>query len=202
MTRWSTCPEIPDHEVSWLEPPYPYQRATRQLAIRIHQPKGKVVQQVLILNLTDEALFELAQRPWPSSNLEMESAWAALAAYDRRGGGVETQNKSDKQGLALGHRNKRRFTAQEMLILLAQLAHNFVIWTRNDLAQAEPRFQHYGIQRTVRDVFQIPGCVQFDNQGKITAITLRDCHPLAPALHSALTLRHPSDEMSLNLGKI
>jgi len=51
----------------------------------------------------------------------------------------------------LTHRNKRKFVAQEMLAQLAQLAHNFVIWTRNDLAQVEARLSKYGIQRTVRD---------------------------------------------------
>lgn len=80
-----------------------------------------------------------------------QQALATLHAYDRRGGGLEPQNKGDKQGLCLTHRNKRKFVAQEMLAQLAQLAHNFVIWTRNDLAQVEARLSKYGIQRTVRD---------------------------------------------------
>lgn len=202
VTRWLTSPQVPDHEISWLEQPHTYLRPTRQLAIRIHQPNGKVVQQVLVVNLKDDWLFEVAQLPQPTLNAETESAWAALAAYDRRGGGVETQNKGDKQGLGLGHRNKHRFAAQEMLVLLAQLAHNLVIWTRNDLAQADPRFRQYGIQRIVRDVFQIPGRVQLNASGQIVAITLRDCHPLAQPVQLAFTLRHPRDDLSLNLGKI
>ncbi len=60
----------------------------------------------------------------------------------------------------MSRRNKHRFAAQEMLFLLAQLAHNLLIWTRNDLAANHPRFRKYGIQRTVRDVLQIPGALQ------------------------------------------
>ena len=51
-----------------------------------------------------------------------------LHVYDLRGGGIETQNRSDRQGLGLSRRNKLRFAAQELLALLAQLAHNQVIW--------------------------------------------------------------------------
>lgn len=202
VTHWFTDPHVPEREIGWIETPQAYARPTRQLAVRKHKPNGKWIHQVIVFNLNDDVLFELAQLPKPPLNVEAESPWAALAAYDLRGGGVETQNKGDKQGLGLGHRNKRHFAAQEMLILLAQLAHNLVIWTRNDLAQADQRFSQYGIHRTVRDVFQIPGCVQIDASGKIVAITLRDCHPLAQSVQSAFTLRHPRNDLSLNLGKI
>jgi hypothetical protein len=40
-----------------------------------------------------------------------------------RSGGVETQNRGEKQGLGLVRRNKPLFEAQEVLVLLAQLAH-------------------------------------------------------------------------------
>ena len=118
------------------------------------------------------------------------------------GGGLETQNKSDKQGLGLAQRNKHRFAAQEMLVLLAQLAHNLVIWTRNDLAQVDQQFEKYGIQRTVRDALQIPGFVQFDGQGRIQQITLNEHHPLASSIQLAFRASLPMNDLSLNLGKI
>lgn len=202
VTHWLTDPNLSEREIGWIEAPYAYTQPTRQLAVRKHKPNGKWIHQVIVFNLTDDLLCELAQRPNSTPRSAAEMAWVALAAYDLRGGGAETQNKGDKQGLGLSHRNKHRFAAQEMLVLLAQLAHNLVIWTRNDLAQADHRFRQYGIQRTMRDVFQIPGRVQIDAQGQIVAITLRDCHPLAPAVQSAFTLRHIGNEVSLNLGKI
>jgi hypothetical protein len=37
--------------------------------------------------------------------------------YDQRGGGVETAIKDDKQGLGITKRNKKRFEAQQMIML-------------------------------------------------------------------------------------
>jgi len=97
----------------------------------------------------------------------------------------------------LTQRNKRKFVAQEMLVLLAQLAHNFVIWTRNDLAQADPRLGKYGIQRIVRDALQIPGSVTFNETGNIQKVTLNERHPLTAAAKTAFAC----DDLSLYLRK-
>ncbi len=80
-----------------------------------------------------------------------------------------------------------RFAAQEMLVLLGQLAHDEIIWTRNDLAQADPRLQKYGIQRTVRDVLQIDGRIAINADGQIQSIVLNEKHPLSAAVQSAFT---------------
>jgi hypothetical protein len=72
-----------------------------------------------------------------------------------------------------------------MLALLAPLAHNVVIWTRNDLAQADERLQKFGIQRTVRDALQIPGRIQVKGQGQVEQVTLNENHPLAAAFQTA-----------------
>ena len=139
-------------------------------------------------------VFDLAHQAMPQSYTPREVLFAALAAYDQRGGGAETQNKGDKQGLHLAHRNKHSFVAQEILVLLAQLAHNVLLWTRNDLARADDYFAHYGIRRMVRDVLQIPGCVQLDATGQVVRITLQANHPLAAKVQPLLE-RPKSDEM-------
>jgi hypothetical protein len=130
-------------------------------------------------------LFHLCERVLPPQVSELEVLLAALHAYDRRGGGVETQNKGDKQGLGLSHRNKHSFAAQEMLVLLGQLAHNVLIWTRNDLARIEPRLEKYGIQCTQRDALQIDGRILLDQAGEIQHIILNDRHPLAAIFQTA-----------------
>ena len=112
-----------------------------------------------------------------------------------------TQNKSDKQGLGLAKRNKHTFVAQEMLILLAQLAHNLVIWTRNALARSAPCLAPYGIQRMVRDVLRIPGHVRFDAVGNVQ-ITLSEDHPLAQSVRRGFMKWLPRDDLSLILRKI
>lgn len=186
VTDWYTDSHVPGRQVGWVEVPYAYAQVTRQVALRKLKPNGKWLHQVLVFNLTDELVFAMAGQLMPQPCTSREVLFAALAAYDQRGGGAETQNKGDKQGLHLAHRNKHSFVAQEILVLLAQLAHNLLIWTRNDLARADGGFAHYGIRRMVRDILQIPGCVQLDATGQVISITLQANHPLAARVQNAL----------------
>jgi hypothetical protein len=194
VTDWYTDAQVPGRQVGWVEAPYAYAQLTRQVALRKRKPNGKWLHQVLVFNLTDAMVFDLAHHARPQSYTPREVLFVALAAYDQRGGGAETQNKGDKQGLHLAHRNKHSFVAQEILVLLAQLAHNVIIWTRNDLARADDYFAHYGIRRMVRDVLQIPGCVQLDATGQVVRITLQANHPLAAKVQPLLEPLK-SDEM-------
>jgi hypothetical protein len=186
VTDWYTDPHVPGRQVGWVEKPYAYAQVTRQIALRKLKPNGKWLHQVLLFNLTDEVLFAMMGQSLPQACTPRDVLFAALAAYDQRGGGAETQNKGDKQGLHLAHRNKHSFVAQEILVLLAQLAHNLLIWTRNDLARVDNGFVHYGIHRMVRDILQIPGRAQLDATGQVISVTLQANHPLAAKVQAAL----------------
>jgi hypothetical protein len=185
VTAWYPDPKVRDREVGWVTQPHEYARATRQLGLRHRKKNGKWSYHVLVFNLTDEMLFGLLDQAMPPGLQPLEVMLAALHAYDRRGGGVETQNRGDKQGLGLSHRNKHRFAAQEIVVLLGQLGHDVVIWTRNDLAHVDPRLQKYGIQRTVRDALQIDGRIAINADGQIQSIVLNDQHPLTAAFQGA-----------------
>ncbi len=187
VTEWHADPKVRDREVGWIAEPHGYVKPTRQLGLRHRKKNGEWSYHVLVFNLTDAMLFHLCERTIPEVVQPIDVMLAAVHAYDRRGGGVETQNKGDKQGLGLSHRNKHCFAAQEMLVLLGQLGHDVVIWTRNDLAQADPRLQKYGIQRTVRDALQIAGRIEINADGHIQNIVLNEKHPLTAAFESAFT---------------
>lgn len=195
VTHWIADPAIPSRQVGWIETPSTYIQPTRQVALRKLKRNGKWIHQVLVFNLTDDMLFDLAGQPQPQTWTKQEMLLTALAAYDRRGGGAETQNRGDKQGLRVARRNKHSFAAQEMLVLLVQLAHNLLIWTRNELARQDDYFAHYGIQRMVRDVLHIPGYVHLDAAGRVAGIALQARHPLAARLQAALTGLPWVDEM-------
>lgn len=93
----------------------------------------------LVFTLDDATLLHLAGLPCPPAPTPAEVLRAALAAYDQRGGATETQIKGSKQGLGLTKRNKHRFPAQEMLVLLAQLAYNFIIMAGNVRRRAQKK---------------------------------------------------------------
>ena len=96
-------------------------------------------------------------------------------------------------------RNKQLFSAQEMLVLLAQLAYNLITWTRAVLTRTTPFFRGFGVLRMVRDVFQIPGHIDLDAQGHLIHISLRASHPYAAAFVLGLA---PPDDLSLILHQI
>jgi hypothetical protein len=127
--------------------------------------------------------------------------FALLYAYDLRSGGVETSIKGSKQGLGLTQRNKKRFAAQEMLVLLAQLAYNLVVWVRNVLAKQSPKLSGFGLARMIRDIFQIDGSLCWDAQGRILAIMLNKHDPFTKHFISGLAPAWPMREMYPNLGQ-
>jgi hypothetical protein len=47
----------------------------------------------------------------------------------------------------------------------------------------------------VRDVLQIPGCVQLDTTGRVIHITLQPSHPLTAKIQRALLEQSSTDEM-------
>ena len=201
VKAWFPDPKVPGREIGWVTPPHAYAAATDQIAVRKRTPKKKWTYSVIVSTATDAVLCDLNGRTPSPALTQRDRAFLIVYGYDLRGGGAETQNKGDKQGLGLAKRNKHKFVAQEILVLLGQLGHNWVIWTRNALAQTRPSFAQYGIYRMVRDVFRIPGYVSVDADGQVQII-LSDAHPLAQDVLDGLRNWLPSDELSLNLGKI
>lgn len=202
VTTWHTDPKTGDRQVGWVQDPHPYARPTRQFAVRTPKKGDGWHYWVLIVALSDEQLFTLARQPVPRSPTPEQIMFAALYAYDLRSGGVETSCRGSKQGLAITKRNKRSFCAQEILVLLAQLAYNLITWTRTVLADAVPSFQHFGPLRMVRDVFHITGRIQLDAQGRILQISLNEDHCLALPFAQAMSSLLARDDMSLILGQI
>lgn len=201
VTRWYQDPQCARREIGWVEAPHGYVKPTRQVATRQRKDDGKYVERVLVFSLSDEMLFEVAGQPYRTQASPRAVLLAAVKAYDLRGGGVETSIKGSKQGLGLNKRNKRRFAAQEMLVLLAQLANNLMVWLRRLLECKRPQFCHWGMLRLVRDVCRISGKMKLDKRGRIVGIKLNKAHPLAAAFTETFAPVLARDGVSLNLGK-
>ena len=58
----------------------------------------------------------------------MELIATILRAYNVWGGALETSCKNSKQGMGLNKQNQESFHAQEMSIVLAQLAYILTTW--------------------------------------------------------------------------
>jgi hypothetical protein len=202
VTTWIPDPRDPDRQMAWAPEPFPYHKPTRQLLVRTRKQNGKWSYSLLVSNAPDALLAVLGHVPIRRTFRDIDRMLAMLYAYDRRGGAAETQFRGDKQGLFLAKRNKRAFAAQAMLVLLAQLAHNLLIWTRNALPDMQPALQHLGILRLIRDVLEIPGKIELDAQGRLLAIVLNQRCPYAAALVHAFSDALSADGLLLRVGEI
>jgi hypothetical protein len=199
---WQSLPELPRHDAGWVGTPHEYEKGTRQLAIRWPNEKGGWHYCVLVFNLTNLMIFQLAGLLMPRKLTDQDLFSAIMKAYNLRSGGVETSIKNSKQGLGLNKRNKKRFDAQHMLLLLAQLAYNIAVWVRNQLARHSATIAGFGMLRLIRDAFHISGKIQFDEKGHVNLIILNQAHKLAKVFQDTWHASCPRDDLSLILGKI
>ncbi|MBO0791817.1 MAG: transposase [Ktedonobacteraceae bacterium] len=231
IEHWMTDPSEPGRSLGVVEMPcldYQQPQRVRRLVVRT-QPSGDPQAQphysVLVCNLLPEQVFSLLGQ-YQSTTAEQEQLARAIQhLYDLRGGGVETAYKADKHGLGLSQRNKKRFGGQQMLTLLASLAHNVLIWARSWLFEPEEmqasvvcdddllpeavsgpvdplaKVRRYGIKRLVRDVLHLSGCLHF-RRGKIVAITFNQAAPLAPLLAAAFHRLLTHQSVIINLDQI
>lgn len=103
--------------------------------------------------------------------------------YDLRGG-AEIDIRDDKQGLLLTHRRKRLWCAQEVLVVLNDLAHNFLSMFRHRVLQGTP-LATFGPYRLIQDVLTIPGEVVMDGD-RLVELHLLASHPYANILADVL----------------
>jgi hypothetical protein len=199
IQSWVVDPRQPHRAAAWVETAIGYARPTRQVVVRVQNVQGSFAYGALVTNAPETLLLELADLP---SQTPDSALWAMVYAYDQRGGGLETANKSDKQGLGLAKRNKRAFAAQNILLLLAQLAHNLYVWVAQRFSSLPMTAPCPGILRLRRDVFSIPGWFTFDHQGHLHSLTLNAHHPWARLCYLAFRAFAHQHDWSLILRKI
>ena len=215
VTWWAEDAKGDGRQVGWVQtPPTEYVRPVRRLAVRCRKANGQWGTSVLIVTLDPAEVLALMQpavgpnttpagvltQPEASPNSTPTGVLLAYVTfYDQRGGGVETSFKGDKQGLGITKRAKKRFPAQQMVMLLGTLAHNVIVWARRWLAA--PKLMHYGMLRMVRDVFHLSGFLVLDAQHHILQIVLNQAAPLASSLRGPLLALLAPAHVAVNLDK-
>ncbi len=185
VSEWIDDPQVAGRQVGWVTaPPTAYDRPVQRIAVRCPRANGQWAVGMIVSSLGPQDVLLLTHTPQTTDANAILLAYVYL--YDQRGGGVETSFKDDKQGLGMTKRNKKRFEAQQMVMLLGTLAHNVLIWVRHWLAATQPKLAHYGVLRLVRDVLHISGFLVRDAQDHIVRLALNQAAPLAPDLALAL----------------
>ena len=198
VVEWVDDPRVPGRQIGWVPGAAPeYVRPVLRVAVRCPKKNGQWGIGVLIAALEDGG----AEREPVGAPPSPVTLLTTVYRYDARGGGVETANKEDKQGLGIGKRNKKRFAAQQVLGQLGRLAHNLIVWVRQWLAPAAPSIKQVGVKRLVRDVFHVNGVVARDAAGRICQIVLNQAHCYAHRLCAALQALVAPQRVAVSLGE-
>ncbi len=151
--------------------PQRYGRKTQTVARRWRDEKGKLHQDLLITTLVGLSREEVAK------------------LYDGRGG-MEVDIKGDKRGLGLERRRKKRFDAQEALVLLTQLAHNLLVWFQRWFLSGT-KAARLGMERLVGEVLAMPAQVRVGRWSSKVHLKLPTLHPWAKAVVKGMRAYFP-----------
>ncbi len=195
---WVDDLRVPGRQIGWVPGAAPeYVRPVLRIAVRCPKKNGQWGIGVLIAALEGGDGAGVPAGTPPS----LAQLLTTVYRYDARGGGVETANKADKQGLGIGKRNKKRFAAQQVLGQLGRLAHNLVVWARQWLAAEAPVVRKLGVKRLVRDVFHVNGIVERAGDGRIRRIVLNQAHCYARCILVALQTLVGVEQVAVSLGE-
>ena len=155
-SRWAA---LSPHQLTFIRP-------TRTIAVRWRTKENELKHALYIVTDLTSSIPEVCQQ------------------YALRGQ-VEIDIRNDKQGLLLTHRRKRRWNAQEVIVLLNDLAHNWLTAFRRIALQDTP-LQDFGIYRLIHEALNIPGLAIIENDCLIE-LRLLETHPHAKSMAEALS---------------
>ena len=187
VETWVSLPSSKDikaREAGWVKHPHRYARRTVQVAVRTPKKDGTWSYAVWVSTDIHATLEEL------------------LLDYDKRSGAPEISFSQDYQALSLRKYRKAGFIAQQVLLLLAELAHHLMIWmktwfieavetpqeasaqTENSHRKTTEMLQSRGLKRIRRDILAIPGKVCFEGK-KVVGIRINPFYPLIQHVSTA-----------------
>ena len=155
----------PGRAMAAIVRPHRFCRATRQWVIRTPQEKGGYHYAVLLTTMPDLEPTALAD------------------AYDGRAM-IEATFCQDKQALGLVKRRQHKWEAQQMVLLVARLAHHLLLWSKRWLSRVPTtrwRLDGYGLVRLLQEGMTVPGVIRW-RCGWMVSIHFDPLHPLAEAL--------------------
>ena len=160
----------PGREIAAVLHPHRFCRTTRQWVIRTPKEKGGYQYAVLVTTLADLEPRDVAD------------------TYDGRAM-IEATFCQDKQALGLVTRRQRRWEAQQMVLLLARLAHHLLVWGKPWLSRVPAtrrRLQGYGLVRLLRDVWAVPGVIRW-RRGWMVSVRFNPLYPLTTPLQESFS---------------
>lgn len=173
----------------------------RRLVVRWKKRNGRECFAARLSTLEPRQVFDLLGESPTQLTDRRAVALAYAYLYDKRGGAIEIEIKEDKQGFGLARRNKKRYYAQQMVVLLSALAHNVVVWSREWLSEVS-KIRRQGVLRMVRDVFHVCGFVEVGAKNVIRRIVLNGAAAWARRCANPLRALLKQQHVRVSLGEI
>jgi len=154
-----------EREIAAVLSPRRFCRTTRQYVIRTPKQQGGYQYAVLVTTWRDLPPAEVADQ------------------YDGRAM-IEATCCQDKQGLGVWKRRQQKWEAQQMVLLLARLAHHLRLWSQRWLSRVPAtrrRLRGYGVVRLLQEVGTVPGVIHW-RRGWMVTICFLPLQPLAKPL--------------------
>ena len=121
VKTWVDDPKRQGRQFGWVElDSQEYVRPVRRLAIRFIKKRGVLQHALLISTLEPKEVISLLGLPIHLLHDPQAVILAYATLYDQRGGTVEIEIKESKQGIGINRRSKKRFAAQQIVMLLSQ----------------------------------------------------------------------------------
>ena len=201
VKEWYDDPLHPGRRVGWATCPSDgYERAVRRLVVRWHKRNGQQCFAALLSTLQPRQVFDLLGESPKRLTDRRAVALSYAYLYDKRGGAIEIEIKEDKQGFGLAKRHKKRYYAQQMVVLLSALAHNVVVWSRAWLSEVS-KVRRQGVLRMVRDVFHVCGFVEVGAKNVIRRIVLNGAAAWARRCANPLRALLKQEHVRVSLGE-
>jgi hypothetical protein len=181
VREWCRAPGHPGRQCGLVTEPLDYGVPTTQVAVCYPLKKGGSSYAVLV------------------STDPITDPCALADEYDGRTI-MESSLSGDKGGLALEKRRCHSLRAQQVLVMLAELAHNLLTWAGQWLGALVKQVATLGIRRLVSEVIPIAGVVRWRG-ARLIQIQLNGRHPLAPLLRDALARLLGPPGIVVSLGK-
>ena len=202
VREWVDDPRLPHRQLGWVAVKgIGYVREVRRLVMRWRKKNGQVCYSLLLSTLAPAQVLQLLGQPRESAKDPRAVLISYARLYDERGGAVEIEIKESKQGIGICGRNKKRYDAQRMVMLLGTLAHNVIVWAKRWLVDEAPRLRRYGVPRIVRDVLQVSGFVEVEGVGAIKRIVLNRTSALAKQCLKSLRGLLKQEHVRVSLGE-
>lgn len=202
VKEWVSDPLHPGRQVGWATcGSHDYERPVRRLIVRWRKRNGQECFAATLSTLTPRQVFDLLGQSPKRLHDHQAVALAYAYLYDKRGGAIEIEFKEDKQGFGLTKRNKKRYEAQQMVVLLSALAHNVVMWSREWLSRESEKIKRNGVLRMVRDVFAVSGFVEMGAKESIKRIVLSSAATSSRRCVNSLRALLKQQHVSVTLGE-